>query len=172
MNTRTQEEASGPLGVIDSLTAGFEVVGRHLWLIGLPVLLDLFLWLGPRLSIAPLFRQFIAFLTSQPAPDPTTARQVEQAVLLLEQTSERLNLFSLFSVLPLLNVPSLLAQHVPTMGSPLGESRVLLITSLLTLIGWVAVLIPAGLMLGFLYLNNLAHRVRAASPLDENEKKL
>ena len=171
MNTRTREEASAPLGVIGSLTAGFEVVGRHLWLIVLPVLLDLFLWLGPRLSVAPLFRQLVAFLTAQPTPDPTTARQVEQAMLLLEQTSEQLNLFSLSSALPLLDVPSLLAQHVPTMGSPLGEPRVLLITSLLALIGWMAMLIPAGLMLGFLYLNSLARRVRVTNLADDNEKK-
>ena len=171
MNTRTQEEASGPLGVIGSLTAGFEMVGRHLWLIALPVLLDLFLWLGLRLSVAPLFQRFISFMTAQSAPDPALARQIEQAVLALEQVGEQFNLFSLLGALPLLDVPSLLAQHAPTVVTPLGEPRVFLITSVLTLIGWMAVLVPAGLMLGFLYLNSLAHRVRAMRPSDENEKK-
>jgi hypothetical protein len=171
MNTRTQEETSRPLGVIGSLRAGFEIVGRHLWLIVLPVLLDLFLWLGPRLSVAPLFQRFIAFLTAQPAPDPTMARQIEQVVPLLEQAGERSNLLSLLSALPLLDVPSLMAQHVPEVITPLGEGRVLLITSVLALIAWMAVLIPAGLTLGFLYLNSLARRVRAASLSDKDKRK-
>lgn len=166
MNTRTQEETSRPLGVIGSLTAGFEMVGRHLWLILLPVLLDLFLWLGPRLSTAPLLQRFVAFLMVQPAPDPTTARQVEQAVQLLEQFGEQFNLLSLLSALPLLDVPSLLARHAPGVLSPLGESRVLLVASGLMLIAWGGALVLIGLVLGFLYLNGLARRVRATRSFD------
>jgi hypothetical protein len=170
MNTKTQE-ASGPLGVIGSLTTGFEVVGRHLWLITLPVLLDLFLWLGPRISAAPLFQRFITFLTMQPVPDPAMASQVEQAVLLLEQSGEQFNVFSLLSTFPLLDVPSLLAQRVPGVATPLGEPRILLVTSLLVLVVGVAMIIPVGLVLGFFYLNGLARRIRAARSSNENKTK-
>lgn len=161
MEVRTRGKNAEPLGVIGSLRVGFEVVGRHLWLIILPVLLDLFLWFGPRLSTAPLFERLAAYLVAQPMPDPTVALQVEQAVQLLGQTGERFNLFALLAALPLLDVPSLLARRVPEMMTPLGESPVLLITGVLALIAWVAVLLPAGPVLGFLYLNSLAHRVRA-----------
>jgi hypothetical protein len=171
MDTRTQEDASGPLGVIGSLMAGFEMVGRHLGLIVLPVLLDLFLWLGPRLSVAPLVQQFIALLMAQPVPDPAVARQIEQVVHFWEQSSEQFNLLSLLSALPLLDVPTLLAQHVPEMGTPLGEPRVFLVTSVLTLVVWMAVLIPIGMVLGFLYLNGLTCRVRAMRS-DEVEEAL
>jgi hypothetical protein len=128
----------------------------------LPVLLDLFLWLGPHLSIAPLLRQFTALLLAQPVPDQAAASQVTQAVQLLEQFGEQFNLFSLFSLLPLLNVPSLLARHAPGMVSPRGESHVLAVTSVLALTAWAIVLLPAGLVLGALYLSGLAHRVRTA----------
>jgi hypothetical protein len=164
MNTRTREETAGPLGVIGSLTAGFEIVGRHLWLITLPVLLDLLLWLGPRISVAPLLQQFVALLTAQPTLNPTTTHQVVQAIQLLKQFGERFNLLSLLGVLPLLNVPSLLAWHAPEIVSPLGEPHVLLITSLLTPIAWGTVLVPIGLTLGFLYLNSLARQVRTMRP--------
>jgi len=150
------------LGVIGCLAAGFEMVGRNMYLAILPVLLDLFLWLGPHLSIAPLLRQFTALLLAQPAPDQAAASQVTQAVQLLEQFGEQFNLFSLFSLLPLLNVPSLLARHAPGMVSPLGESHVLAVTSVLALTAWAIVLLPAGLVLGALYLSGLAHRVRTA----------
>jgi hypothetical protein len=161
MDTTTGEESARPLGVIGSLTAGFEMIGRHLWLIGLPVLLDLLLWLGPRLSVAPLLEQFVALLLAQPTADPTMGPQVAQAAQMLEQIGDQFNLFSLLGALPLLNVPSLLAQHVPGMVSPLGKPYMLLTTSVLTAMAWATALVPMGLLLGFLYLNSLARRVRA-----------
>ncbi len=169
MNARTRGEATEPLGVIGSLTAGFEIVGRNLWLIALPVLLDLFLWLGPRLSIDPLLQRFVALLMTQPVPDPTMAPQAAQAAQLLEQLGEQFNLLSLLGALPLLNVPSLLAWHAPEVASPLGKPYVLLITSVLTLTVWGMAVVPAGLTLGFWYLNSLARRVRAMRPSDEQE---
>lgn len=105
----------------------------------------------------------------QPVPDPAMVSQVEQAVLLLEQAGEQFNLFSLFSVLPLLDVPTLLAQRVPGMVTPLGEPRVLLVTSVFVLVVGVAMIIPVGLVLGFFYLNGLARRIRAARYSNENE---
>jgi len=161
MNATTREETPRPLGVIGCLRAGFEMVGRHLWLIALPVLLDLFLWLGPRLSVAPLVEGLVTFLTMQPPPDSTTASQVTQSVQLLEQFGEQFNLLSLFGALPLFNVPSLLAGHAPGTLSPLGEPHELWVTGVLALIGWGIVLVPLGLLLGFLYLNSVARRVRA-----------
>ena len=160
MSTRAKGETTGPLGVIGCLAAGFEMVGRNLYLAVLPVLLDLLLWLGPHLSIVPLLRQFAALLTAQPAPDQAAASQVAQAVQLLEQFGEQFNLFSLLSLLPLLDVPSLLTRHAPGMVSPLGESHVLAVTSVLALMAWVIVLVSAGLVLGTLYLGSLAHRFR------------
>ena len=160
-NATTQEKPARPLGVIGSLAAGFEMIGRHLWLVLWPLGLDLLLWLGPRLSVAPLFDQFCDLLMSQPAPDPTTARQVAQAVELLGQIGERFNLLALLSLVPLLNVPTLLAQRPPEAVSPLGEPAIQAVTNPLGLMVWLAVLCPLGLVLGFAYLNGLAHRVRA-----------
>lgn len=169
MGTRTHGETAAPLGVIGSIAAGFEIIGRHLWLIVLPVLLDVLLWLGPRLSIAPLLKQFVAPLTAQPVPDPATARQLELVVQLLGQFGARFNLFSLLSALPLLDVPGLLARRAPEAGASLGEPRVLLVTSVLALVAWGVVLVPVGLVLGFVYLNSLARQVRAMRPLDGQE---
>jgi hypothetical protein len=172
MDATTREESARPLGVIGSLAAGFEMLGQRLWLIGLPVLLDLLLWLGPRLSIAPLLKQFVALLLAQPTADPTMAPQVAQATQMLEQFGDQFNLFSLLAALPLLNVPSLLAQHVPGRASPLDGPRVLLATNVLTPMAWGVVLVPMGLLLGFLYLNSLARQVRALRSPDEEERAL
>ena len=166
MDATTREQSTRPLGVIGCLTAGFEVLSQNLGLMVLPVLLDLLLWLGPQLSIALLVRQFDALMMMQPVPDPATARQVEQATQLVKLFGEQFNLLSLLSVLPLLNVPSLLAQRVPGILSPLGESPVLWVKNGFALIGWGMVLVPVGLVLGFIYLNSLARRVHAMRALD------
>jgi hypothetical protein len=43
-----------PSGVIETLSAGYTAVNRQLWVLMLPVLLDVFLWLGPHVSYSPL----------------------------------------------------------------------------------------------------------------------
>jgi hypothetical protein len=50
-------------GVVDTLSAGFGVVNQQPWIVLIPVLLDLFLLFGPRVSAAPLVGWFV----SQPA---------------------------------------------------------------------------------------------------------
>ena len=171
MDSRVEENKAGPLGVIASLRAGFEMVGRHIWLITLPILLDLFLWLGPRISTAPLNERFVDVLASQSVPDPTLARQMQQLGEMIGEMGGRSNLLSLLSALPVLDVPTLLARQALGMVTPLGEPRVLLVTSVLALLGWVIVLIPAGPVLGFVYLNSLARRVRAMGPVQDDESQ-
>ncbi|MDA1097309.1 MAG: hypothetical protein O3B84_08685 [Chloroflexi bacterium] len=41
-------------GVIESVGTGFRVTNRHLRLLLIPIALDLFIWLGPRVSVEPL----------------------------------------------------------------------------------------------------------------------
>src|SRR5215467_12072129 len=43
-----------PTGVIETLSAGFAVLHRQLWVLLLPVAVDLFLWFGPHVSYSPL----------------------------------------------------------------------------------------------------------------------
>jgi len=168
MGTTTRDNAARPLGVIACLAAGFEVLGRHLWLIALPVLLDLFLWMGPRLSVAPLIQGFLAILRSQPAYNLEMAQQVVEGTRLLEEFAEQFNLFSLLSAVPLFDLPSLLAHGAAT-ASPLGEPFVLPVANVLMLLVWCAVLLPVGLALGFLYLNGVARGVGALRPASKEE---
>jgi hypothetical protein len=170
VSAKTRAETAKPLGVIGCLTAGFEILGQNPWLIVLPVLLDLFLWLGPRLSIAPLLQGILAMMRAQRAPDPQVAYQWTQATDLLQQLGEKFNLLALLGTLPLLDVPSLLAQHAPGALSPLGQPSVFMVKNTLTLMGWAMVLIPIGLLLGFLYMNGLARRIAVRATSEEPER--
>ena len=49
------------MGALACLTTGFDVVARNPYLILIPFMMDLFLWLGPRLSLAPIFEAMQRF---------------------------------------------------------------------------------------------------------------
>jgi hypothetical protein len=138
------------------------MLSQNLLVVALPVVLDLVLWLGPRVSVWPLLQDVIKLLTSQPAADPEMVGQVEQAVTLLEQFGKQFNLLSVLGGVPMFQVPSLLARRAPVTGSPFGAPRVFSLSSTLVLIPWWGVLALVGLVLGFLYLNEIAHQVRDA----------
>lgn len=154
--------ASSPRAVIGCLTAGFDVVGHSLLVVALPVVVDLVLWLGPQVSVAPLLGGFVDVLASQPTTGAEVAGQVGQATKLIEEFGRQFNLLSLLGGLPLLHVPSLLSRRAPGAGSPLGEPRVVSLSSVFAMIPWWGALILAGLGLGFIYLNEIAHQIGAA----------
>jgi hypothetical protein len=164
MNTEEKMRRVGPpRGVIGCLTAGFEAVGRNLLVVTLPVALDLFLWLGPRVSVGPLVQSFAGLLRVQSPADADAVNQVAQATELLEQFGTQFNLVSVVSGIPMLQIPSLLARRASGGGSPLGDPRVFSLSSLLALIPWWGVLVMVGLVLGFLYLNEIAHQVKMSA---------
>jgi hypothetical protein len=43
-----------PTGVIETLSAGYSALNRQLWVLLLPIALNVFLWLGPHVSYSPL----------------------------------------------------------------------------------------------------------------------
>jgi hypothetical protein len=63
-------EPKPPVGVIESLAAGFETVASHLGLILFPMALDVFLWLGPHLSINPIMQKSVDLVKSFRFSDP------------------------------------------------------------------------------------------------------
>jgi len=131
-------------GVIDTLSLGFSLITQQLWVLAIPVALDLYLWLGPRLSPLPLIKRVSLYL---PPAEPTIPWQ------------ELLGGFNLFSLLDsaILGVPSLMAGVAA--ASPLGQ-MVIEIDDGLPFLGWVLVLLPLGLLLGCLYLGLIAQNVR------------
>jgi hypothetical protein len=167
MGTKENEETNRPLGVLGCLMAGFEMLGHNWWLLALPVFLDLFFWLGPQLSILPLIQSLVASIKGQPMPDAETARQFMLQAQTLDQIGKQFNLLSLLSAVPLLSIPSLLAQHAPGILSPVGERAVFVVQNPLVVLGWTAVLIPASLVLGFMYLNSLANSVHTLRQIEK-----
>jgi hypothetical protein len=150
MNSQNLEEFPPPPGVMGSLRAGFDAVSSHVWLILLPLLLDVFLWLGPRLSVDRLVSPFFRMVFNQARTTLTSSDDMQRFTdyqVAFSGLVERFNLLSLLGRLQLfpVGISSLLSQTMPV-ETPLGSQNVVQITSipgllvlgfLLTLIGWV-----------------------------------
>jgi hypothetical protein len=109
-----------PNGVIETLTAGYAAIHRQLWVLLVPVLVDVLLWLGPHVSYSPLVDPAVTHATEwarqvatatprrgQPR-NPELASQLETfRVWTMSRTSDT-NAVSLLARGPLV-VPSLVA---------------------------------------------------------------
>lgn len=107
-------------GLISSITAGFEAVARHPYLILPPILLDLFLWFGPRIRVKEIAAPFITSLQQPPEIQNADFSQLftatKELYLLL---IERFNLFSGLRSLPV-GIPSLISSLSP-IANPIGN---------------------------------------------------
>jgi hypothetical protein len=77
-----------PTGVIETLSAGYTAVNRQLWVLLLPILLDVFLWLGPHVSYSPLVGPVVTNateLTRQVALSPRRAPRNSEFATSLDQ---------------------------------------------------------------------------------------
>ncbi|MCD6289696.1 MAG: hypothetical protein J7M34_04265 [Anaerolineae bacterium] len=153
MDTNVKQEQR--LGVIDALSAGFDLVSHHAWLILPVVALDLALWLGPRLSIRPLVVRLLDMWQAALSADASTGASVTKLVAgMLGDTDRELNLLLLLAN-RMVGQPSL-AALLP--GGGLGG--VVEITNALVAIGCFVVLAALGLLIAAFYLSLIAGRVR------------
>lgn len=152
------QEKQTRIGVIEALSRGFEAAARTPWVIGLPVLLDLFLWRGPQLSAAPLVDRALSTyarlllprgLGELAAPPPEALEAIREAL-------SRFNLFGALA-LNLVAVPSS-APARPALGPVVG-----VIEQPLPALSVILALEIVGMALGCVFLGALGQRVRAGS---------
>ena len=155
-------EPKPPVGVIESLTTGFEAVASHLGLILLPMTLDVFLWLGPHLSINPIVIRLINFFGSLPAPDANAAQNQQATIEMLKFMGKYLlkqdNVFALLSTTPL-GVPSLMAGQLPV-TLPGGQPAILPLNNELLFLTLALTFALLGLLLGAIYFNMVGSLLR------------
>jgi len=155
----TVETLETPLGVIDSLQNGFDLINRRPWLLIIPLLVDLLLWRGPRLSIAPLFARGIDLFTSQPEVAASITADMEALLQMFRSLGEGYNLLALLAG-SITGLPSLLARPDVSMALTPVLPAVMLSDFRQALL-YIVLLIPAGLLIGSVWLTFLA---RAAAP--------
>jgi len=151
------------MGALACVTTGFEVTARHLELIFLPLLLDLFLWLGPRLSVSPLLMAIKDLMSQLMTADvvlPETTENYVRMIQLLEELGGGFNLFSFLNPGPLLGIPVLTPSRMSVL-TPMGEQSVVEVASFFVVMAVVVALAIVGLGLNALYLRILGKSVIA-----------
>lgn len=156
------ENLPPPPGVINSIKAGFDTIASHIKAILLPLALNLFLWLGPRLRMDTLFdgimKQMIPIWQQGNIP----AADIQLVVDWSNKTIPSINLFWFLRTLPI-GISSLLFPQDASQ-TPLGNPSIWQVNGW-TLLGWIFLLTLVGWIGGGLYFRSVAWL--AASNKDE-----
>lgn len=157
-----------PPGVIASLQAGFNIVSSRIALIILPLVLDVFLWLSPRLSVGNFYSALLTSWINLLRQNGFSAQEISvytsngpMAVDLLG----RLNWLGWIRTLPV-GIPALmldLPQELP-IRTPLGIQDVIQLPSFIVVFGSIIMLTFIGWLGGGLYF-----RIVAGASLGEEE---
>ena len=125
-----------PISILSALLTGFDRIAAKPLLILPPILLDLFLWFGPHLTVPSLLHAAAAGLSIPAGADPGMTEQLALFREMMNLLSERYNLLTSFSTLPggmpfnflfalltsvSVGIPSLVAGRMPVL-TPLGPA--------------------------------------------------
>jgi hypothetical protein len=147
------ENLPTPPGIINSIKAGFDIIATHITAILLPLLLNLFLWLGPRLRMDALFNSIKDDVVSIWRTGGVSAEDIQRILKWYETTIPNINLFWLVRTLPI-GISSLLFPQQAA-STPLGHPLILQVSAV-SLIGWIFTLNLAGWIGGGLYFRSVA----------------
>jgi hypothetical protein len=145
---RKSENTSALPGVIETIGNAFALLNKRPFLLVVPMILDLFLWLGYRLSVEPLTDAFIRWSGSSASSDDASVHN-------LQKLGSTFNLFDILAI----PTPSL----VTGVGSDLvsnGATRAVATLPWWTLPPLIIVLAVVGLAVGVSYLTLLSGLVR------------
>jgi hypothetical protein len=155
MNIDQSRVIPTPPGLIRSLLAGFDAITNHIGLVLFPILLDLFLWLGPHLSLRNQVDNMLNTMASMPgmsAPDSTALLNLNKNMW--SSIAEKLNLFAFLRTYPV-GVPSIMVSILP-IKSPQDLSLTWQLSSLLPILILGIVLTVVGLLIGTAYFDAVA----------------
>ena len=163
MKTAQAQAVLAPPSLLGSLRAGFDATTNHLSLLLIPVVLDLFLWLGPHLQLKRLIEGMLSGISRQPGfANPETADLLQFSAQYWSLLAERLNLFSAFRAYPV-GIPSLMIVSQPV-TTPFGSPISWQISSLGMSIGLWLVLFLTGLIIGTLYFSLVSQVILTGKP--------
>lgn len=166
MNTPPSQESAviQRPNLIACFRKGFDSVANHIEILLFPIVLDLFLWLGPHVTIRSLAEQGVEALNQIMVQESSFP---EEALAASQQTwqtfAEHFNLLGLLRTLPV-GIPSLMASQAPIL-TPIGAPVFVELTSLTSVVLFVALVVLSGLAVGAVYFLLVA-QVSATNKVD------
>ena len=138
-----------PPRLIATLASGFDIVANRIGLILPPLLLDMWLWLGPHLRLYRLLAPVVERTPLFQLPAGPSLAEVAAARQAILEALARFNLFSLLRTFPL-GVTSLMFSRQP-LETPFGAAPLVESPSVFALLGYIPLLVLTGWCLGSLY---------------------
>jgi hypothetical protein len=163
MDVSRLENLPPPPGIINSIKAGFDTIAAHVTAIALPLALNLFMWLGPRLRVDEMFAPFLEAAIPVWQRGGIPAENITRVVEMYERVIPSINLFWILRTLPV-GISSLLLPRDAT-ATPVGEP-VIWQAGLLSFPLWILLLTGLGWVGGAIYFRSVA---RVAAPSDERQ---
>ena len=134
------------------------MVASHVTAILLPLLLNLFLWLGPRLRINTLFDSVKDNMILIWQTGGVSAADIQRLMDGYNRTVPMINLFWLLRTIPI-GISSLLFPETASQ-TPLGDSAILQVSAV-SLFGWMFLLTLIGWVGGGLYFRSVSWLITA-----------
>ncbi|MBI9048527.1 MAG: hypothetical protein JEZ00_03850 [Anaerolineaceae bacterium] len=162
MDTKIAVENERPPSIFQALVKGFNTIANHAYLLILPFLLDIFLWIGPNLSTSKTLNTFINLMEKsiqQQITQPGMTEQLSQFETihpLLVEFANTFNLFGFLTTTPI-GVPSLLSfQSVPE--NPFGMIQKIATTSMTEEFLYLVGLVVIGSFLGGIFFSEIGRK--------------
>jgi hypothetical protein len=146
-----------PPQLIQSLLVGFNTVATHIYLIILPILLDLLLWFGPHIRLKKLMEPGLLDLMSLMRSTSSVDMRpiLDNMETIWKLFLEQYNLVSMVSTFPV-GIPTLMGSQLP-IRTPLGAPAMIEVNSFgQFFLGWVFLTL-LGFLLGSVYFALLAN---------------
>jgi hypothetical protein len=153
------------MGVLQAFVAGFEAVAAKPAFIIPPMMMDLFLWFGPRLGIPQFFREISLRIPAIDGLEPQIMQDLQET---LESLALKFNLLAGTNAIPIgspslmravpAGLPSVMAGRLPY-GNPLGQPLLVTITDTALIVGLLLLSLVVWQAVGVLYQRWLAKDV-------------
>ena len=162
MNIEESHVIPTPPGLVQSLLAGFDAITNHIGLVLFPVFLDLFLWLGPHLSLSYLVGIMLNTMASMPGMNGSDSADLLSLNRdMWSSIADRLNFFAVMRTYPV-GVPSLMVSILP-LKSPQGANLIWQLPSLSYVLITSIGLTVGGLLVGTAYFDTVAQAALAGA---------
>ncbi|MDP1545391.1 MAG: hypothetical protein Q8L87_05160 [Anaerolineales bacterium] len=153
MEVTRLENLPPPPGIINSIRAGFDTIASHITAILLPLLLNLLMWLGPRLRMDEFFNSLEDGMVAIWRNGGIPSEDIQRVLDWYETTIPAINLFWLVRTLPV-GISNLLLSN-GTDSTPMGDPAIWQVSGI-SLPGWILLLTFIGWVGGALYFRSVA----------------
>lgn len=153
MEVSRLENLPPPPGIINSIKAGFDTIAAHVTAIALPLALNLFMWLGPRLRVDAMFDTLLETAIPVWQRGGIPAENIERVVEMYERVIPAVNLFWILRTLPV-GISSLLLPRDAT-STPVGDPAIWQV-GVLGFPLWIFLLTGLGWIGGAIYFRSVA----------------